>query len=98
MLYGLPNMAGCSAVWLAHYTGGVGVGGSNPLSPTIEANILSILLKSQGLLGGFESPTGWGSTQGGKLRWLFAVLFRVTFAGHKIFNPKKITVGTPRDL
>ena len=24
-----------SAAWLAHYTGGVGVGGSNPLAPTI---------------------------------------------------------------
>src|SRR5690606_26357340 len=28
--------AGCGAAWLAHLTGGQGVAGSNPVSPTIE--------------------------------------------------------------
>ncbi len=29
------NASGRSAAWLAHWSGGPGVGGSNPLAPTI---------------------------------------------------------------
>ena len=35
-----------SAAWLAHYTGGVGVGGSNPLAPTIKINGLRVFVRS----------------------------------------------------
>jgi hypothetical protein len=31
------NTSGCSAAWLARLTGGQKVGGSNPLTPTIES-------------------------------------------------------------
>jgi hypothetical protein len=43
------SLAGCGAAWIAHLTGGQGVGGSNPPSPTnLAGETLSHLPETPG--------------------------------------------------
>ncbi len=43
------KIAGRSAAWLAHQTGGLGVGGSNPLAPTINDQAFIPIFSSRAL-------------------------------------------------
>ena len=38
---------GCGAAWLAHLSGGQGVGGSNPLSPTLTVWIMFVVVQQK---------------------------------------------------
>ncbi len=61
------------AAWFAHYTGGVGVGGSNPLAPTIFQYLTGGVLLSRWDSGGRSSSDGGLNTGEALLHLLFKI-------------------------